>query len=98
METLLGTRYIIKISGITSSFGFYDHYKECPYVKSFYNSPEMTKDPFMARFFKREETAIKCAENIEKSLNGPGCFRPYRKDNPNMKVEVIKVDLNISLE
>ena len=97
MASTLGTRYIIRISGITSTSKCYDHLREYPYVKSISYGLVLTKDPFMARFFKKEATAKKYLDDViyELKERGEWLKSSVFEDNPNAKAEVLKVDLNI---
>ena len=98
MEKSLGTRYIIRISGITSSSNYYDHLRDFPYVKSISYGLVLTKDPFMARFFKKEATAKKYLDDVIDELKEKSSWLKSSvfEDNPNAKAEVLKVDLDVS--
>jgi hypothetical protein len=85
MERSLGKRYIIKITGTSNP-----ELKERPYVKTIDYWMTTTKDPFMARFFKRKETAESYLREVGRILKN------LAEDNHNAKAELIEVELNIS--
>lgn len=88
MEGSLGKRYIIKISGTSNP-----ELKERPYVKTIDFWMTTTKDPFMARFFKRKETAESYLREVERILKK---LSDYGDTGHNVRAELVEVELKVA--